>query len=199
MAEKVMGLFDAEEWKLVSAAPAIAGMYVALSSDRSVSDKEWAALGAALDPENIPDSDELFKMALRETRDSVNAALASQKLPIFELGDVDMTNVNAVRQAALMYFRRVNTAFRDVPITTRTNFKSSVMLVAQKVAESQAEGGFLGIGARDVSAGEVQALKDIAGSLGYDTSANSEWSRSIVIPAAAFGARGVGGLGGMPQ
>jgi len=58
--------------------------------------------------------------------------------------------------------------------------------VAQKVAESQAEGGFLGIGGRDISAGEIQALKDIAGKLGYDTGAGSDWSQRIIVPTNTY-------------
>ncbi len=191
--EKVMGYFDAEEWELVADAPAIAGIYTALGSKNEISDKEWEALGAALDPENVPDSDQLLKAALRETYNAVNAALASKTPPALVLGDVDMTNPDALRQAVLQYFRRVNTALSDVAITPRTHYKSSILLVGQKVAEAQAEGGFLGIGARDISAGEVQALKDVAGALGYDTGANSEWSQTILVPAASFR------VGGMTQ
>jgi hypothetical protein len=191
--EQVMGYFDADEWKLVSAAPATAGIYTALGSKNEISDKEWEALGAALDPESVPDSDQLLKAAMRETYDAVNAALASKTPPTLMLGEVDMTNPDALRQAVLSYFRRVNTALSDVPVTPRTNYKNSILLVGQKVAESQAEGGFLGIGARDISAGEIQALKDVAGALGFDTSVNSEWSQRILVPAATFR------TGGMPQ
>jgi hypothetical protein len=178
--------FSDEEWKTIAAAPAIAGMYAALSSEREVTDKEWEALGLALDPGSAPAEDAMLQAALLDTQETVNQALTAKQLPALELGDINMTDVDAVRRAALDYFRRVNAALRDAPMETQRRYKDAVLLVAQKVAEAQAEGGFLGIGARDISAGEVQALKDIAGSFGYDTSEGSDWSRSIVVPASAY-------------
>lgn len=189
MAEEPMNVkdyFDAEEWKLVSSAPALAGAYAALSSDREITDKEWDALGDALNPLKAPADNPLLMAALTETSPVVSQALAAKQLPSLALGGVNMTDVDAVRQATLTYFRRVNTALADAPRAIQRQFKDSILLVAQKVAESQAEGGFLGIGARDISAGEVQALKDIAGALGYDVSDGSSWSRTIIVPATGY-------------
>jgi hypothetical protein len=189
MAEEPMNVkdyFDAEEWKLVSSAPALAGAYAALSSDREITDKEWEALGDALNPLKAPADNPLLMAALTETSQVVSQALAAKQLPSLALGGVNMTDVDAVRQASLTFFRRVNTALADAPVAIQRQFKDSILLVAQKVAESQAEGGFLGIGARDISAGEVQALKDIAGALGYDVSDGSDWSRTIVVPATGY-------------
>jgi hypothetical protein len=185
----VRDYFDAEEWKLVSSAPALAGAYAALSSDREITDKEWEALGDALNPLKAPADNPLLMAALTETSQVVSRALATKQLPALALGDVNMTDLDAVRQATLTFFRRVNTALADAPLAIRRQFKDSILLVAQKVAESQAEGGFLGIGARDISAGEVQALRDIAGALGYDTSAGSDWSRTVVFPATGYAGR----------
>jgi hypothetical protein len=189
MAEEPMNVkdyFDAEEWKLVSSAPALAGAYAALSSDREITDKEWEALGDALNPLKAPADNPLLMAALTETSQVVSQTLAAKQLPALALGGVNMTDVDAVRQASLTFFRRVNTALADAPLAIQRQFKDSILLVAQKVAESQAEGGFLGIGARDISAGEVQALKDIAGALGYDVSDGSAWSRTIVVPATGY-------------
>lgn len=189
MAEEPMNVkdyFDAEEWKLVSSAPALAGAYAALSSEREITDKEWEALGNALNPLKTPADNPLLMAALTETSPVVSQALAAKQLPSLALGGVNMTDVDAVRQASLTFFRRVNTALADAPLAMQRQFKDSILLVAQKVAESQAEGGFLGIGARDISAGEVQALKDIAGALGYDVSDGSDWSRTIIVPATGY-------------
>jgi hypothetical protein len=192
--EELRQLFDADEWRLISSAPALAGAYTALASDRTITDKEWQALHDALDPLKATADDPLFSMALADTASVVSQALAAKKLPSLALGEIDMTDVDAVRRAALGHFGRVNTALRDAPMEVQRRFKDSILLVAQKVAEAQAEGGFLGIGARDISAGEVQALKDIAGNLGYDTGADSDWSRSVIIPAG-----GVYGTGRLAQ
>jgi hypothetical protein len=183
------GYFDADEWMLISSAPAVAGIYTALASERKITDKEWKALGSALDPANASKDDELLAASLADTYDTVSQALAMEKLPVLGLGDVNMEDVDAVRQATTRFFSRVNTALSDAPTQVAVRFKDSILLVAQKVAEAQAEGGFLGIGARDISAGEVQALKDIAGNLGYDTSADSEWSRHVIMPVNTYRAQ----------
>jgi len=97
--EQLRQMFDAEEWRLISSAPAIAGAYTALSSDRKITDKEWQALHDALDPLKATSDDALFTMSLVETVDTVKQALDSGKLPTLALGEIDMTDLDAVRQA----------------------------------------------------------------------------------------------------
>jgi hypothetical protein len=172
--------FSAEEWRDVASAPVLAGVYTAMAS-KEATEREMRALADALDPAQAPADDGLLTAALLDVREGVERAFAGGGLPLNGLDGVNLKDAATVRDAALAHFRRVNLALRDTPTEEAARFKEAVLLVAQKVAEAQAEGGFLGIGARDVSAGEVRALKDIAGAFGYDVSDGSDFTQRLII------------------
>jgi hypothetical protein len=71
------------------------------------------------------------------------------------------------RDRAVASFRQIS-AILDAKVTgaQATEFKQWLMSVAQRVAESQREGGILGIGSSRISERESDVLKDLTAALG---------------------------------
>jgi hypothetical protein len=145
--------FNAEEWAAVVNGPLYAGMRV-ISADRGGTLRESLAMGrayqAAREQHGGSDLlDELVKSPpsidpdrLREAGGNI-AAVASEQL----------------RKAITILEAKSTPADVDA-------YKRFVMTVAQAVAGAHKEGGFLGIGGRDISDAENQALDDISSALG---------------------------------
>ena len=145
--------FNAEEWAAVVNGPLYAGMRV-ISADRGGTLRESLAMGRAYQAarEQHGESDLLDELVksppsidpdrLRETRGDI-AAVASEQL----------------REAITILEAKSTPAEVDA-------YKRFVMTVAQAVAGAHKEGGFLGIGGRDISDAENQALDEISSALG---------------------------------
>ncbi|HWD65476.1 MAG TPA: hypothetical protein VG405_09905 [Solirubrobacteraceae bacterium] len=145
--------FNAEEWAVVVNGPLYAGMRV-ISADRGGTLRESLAMGRAYQAarEQHGESDLLDELVksppsidpdrLRETRGDI-AAVASEQL----------------REAITILEAKSTPADVDA-------YKRFVMTVAQAVAGAHKEGGFLGIGGRDISDAENQALDEISSALG---------------------------------
>jgi hypothetical protein len=145
--------FNAEEWSTVVDGPLYAGMRV-ISADRGGTLRESLAMGRVYQQarEHHGDSellDELVKSPpsidadrLREAGGNISA-LASQQLRD-AIGIVEAKSTPAEVDA----------------------YKRFVMTVAQAVASAHKEGGFLGIGGKQISEAENQALDEISAALG---------------------------------
>jgi hypothetical protein len=73
------------------------------------------------------------------------------------------------KQYALEHFRRVAAILETkVAGIHATDCKRWLMAIAQKVAEAQREGGFMGIGSSRISEKESDVLKDLAAALKLD-------------------------------
>jgi hypothetical protein len=173
--------YDADEWQTIAAAPVVAAVYTVLAGDRKITDKEWQALSVALDPLQAPADDTLLTASLLDSRDAVIAALGAKKVPSRGLEGVDLTNPDGLRQAAIKFFGRLNRMLLSGPSEDASRFKESLLVLAQKVAEAQAEGGFLGIAAHEVNPGEFTALNDIAAEFGYEVSLDGESRRFTIF------------------
>lgn len=145
--------FNAEEWAAVVNGPLYAGMRV-ISADRGGTLRESLAMGRAYQAarEQHGESDLLDELVksppsidpdrLREAGGDI-AAVASEQL----------------REAITILEAKSTPAEVDA-------YKRFVMTVAQAVAGAHKEGGFLGIGGRDISDAENQALDEISSALG---------------------------------
>ena len=145
--------FNAEEWSTVVDGPLYAGMRV-ISADRGGTLRESLAMGRAYQDarQHHGESellDELVKSPpsidperLREAGGNI-AALASDQL----------------RAAIGIVKSKATSSEVDA-------YKRFVMTVAQAVAGAHKEGGFLGIGGKQISDSENQALDEISTALG---------------------------------
>ena len=145
--------FNAEEWSTVVEGPLYAGMRV-ISADRGGTLRESLALGRAYQEarEDHGESellDELVKSPpsidpdrVREAGGNI-AAVASERL----------------REAIAILEAKATPEEVDA-------YKRFVMTVAQAVASAHKEGGFLGIGGKQISDAENQALDEISTALG---------------------------------
>jgi hypothetical protein len=145
--------FNAEEWSTLVAGPVYAGMRV-ISADRGGTLRESLALGRVYQEARARHGesellDELVKSPpsidpdrVREAGGNV-AGLASERL----------------HEAMGILEAKATPEEIDA-------YKRLVMTVAQAVAGAHKEGGFLGLGGKQVSAAENQALDEISTALG---------------------------------
>ena len=145
--------FNAEEWATVAEGPLYAGMRV-ISADRGGTVRESLALGRVYQEARAGHGesellDELVKSPpsidpdrVREAGGNI-AAVASERL----------------REAIGILEAKATPEETDA-------YKRFVMTVAQAVAAAHKEGGFLGIGGKQISDAENQALDEISMALG---------------------------------
>ncbi len=145
--------FNAEEWSTVVNGPLYAGMRL-IAADRGGTLRETMAMGRVYQDarEGHGDSellDELVKSPPAIDPDTVRdaggnlAAVARQQL----------------REAVGILEAKASAAETD-------DYKRFVMTVAQAVAGAHKEGGFLGVGGKQISDAENQALDEVSAALG---------------------------------
>jgi hypothetical protein len=145
--------FNAEEWSTVVGGPLYAGMRV-ISADRGGTLRESLAMGQVYQQarERHGESellDELVKSPPSIDPDRVREAG----------GDIAVVTSQQLRDAVGVLEAKVTPAEVDA-------YKRFVMTVAQAVASAHKEGGFLGIGGKQISDAENQALDEISAALG---------------------------------
>lgn len=145
--------FNAEEWSTVVDAPLYAGMRV-ISADRGGTLRESLAMGRVYQEarQHHGDSellDEIVRSPPAIDPDRVREAGAN-------IGDVMSQQV---RDAIGILEAKSTPAEVDA-------YKRFVMTVAQAVASAHKEGGFLGIGHKEISDAENHALDEISTALG---------------------------------
>ena len=145
--------FNAEEWSTVVEGPLYAGMRV-ISADRGGTLRESLALGRAYQSarEGHGQSellDELVKSPPSVDPDRLREASG---------------NISAVTTERLGEAMRILQA-KATPEEVDA-YKRFVMTVAQAVASAHKEGGFLGIGGKQISDAENHALDEISAALG---------------------------------
>lgn len=140
--------FNAEEWALVTTAPALAGLFVA-ASEPGGQLRESVALSRAY----------------AEARAQQPGALMEEILTTApSVGPQDAPRTpEEIRDRALNDLRRaVRTLDRLAQDDELVAYKRFVYALAEEVAHAHREGGFLGIGGKPVSANEQAALDAIA-------------------------------------
>ena len=145
--------FNAEEWSTVVGGPLYAGMRV-ISADRGGTLRESLAMGQVYQQarERHGESellDELVKSPPSIDPDRVREAG----------GDIAAVTSQQLRDAVGILEAKATPAEVDA-------YKRFVMTVAQAVASAHKEGGFLGIGGKQISDAENQALDEISAALG---------------------------------
>lgn len=145
--------FNAEEWTTVVDGPLYAGMRV-ISADRGGTLRESLAMGRAYQDarQNHGDSellDELVKSPPAIDPERVRDAG----------GDIAAVTSQQLRDAIAILEAKSTAAETDA-------YKRFVMTIAQAVAGAHKEGGFLGIGGKQISDAEDQALDEISAALG---------------------------------
>ena len=152
--------FNAEEWSTIVDGPLYAGMRV-ISADRGGTLRESLAMGRAYQDarQHHGESellDELVKSPPAVDPDRLREAGGN----IAELAS------NQLRDAVRILEAKATPDELDA-------YKRFVMTVAQAVAGAHKEGGFLGIGGKQVSDAENQALDELSTALGTPPSSAS--------------------------
>ena len=145
--------FNAEEWSLVLEGPPIAALMV-IAADRGGTIRESLSIGKAYAAElENQGSSELLDAIVRDrpTIDPKSFGSADQ-IPVLGPARLDGA-LNTVEQKAT-----------SVEVD---DYRRFVYAVGERVARSHKEGGFLGIGGKEVSDAEREALAAIAATLDY--------------------------------
>ncbi len=144
--------FNAEEWQHVVEGPLAAGLLVAVA-DRGGTLRESLSLGRA------------YAEARKQSggQGLLDDLVASPpQLDPRELGSPDQ-----LRDQALARLREaVDLVEAKAEADEAADYKRFVMTLADTVAHAHREGGFLGIGGKDVSEQEQAALDEIAAAVG---------------------------------
>jgi hypothetical protein len=145
--------FNAEEWSTVVDGPLYAGMRV-LGADRGGTLRESLAMGRVYQEarQHHGESellDELVKSPPSIDPDRVREAG----------GNITIVTSQQLRDAIGILEAKATPTEVDA-------YKRFVMTVAQAVASAHKEGGFLGIGGKEISDAENQALDEISAALG---------------------------------
>ncbi|MEO6857573.1 MAG: hypothetical protein ABI323_03170 [Solirubrobacteraceae bacterium] len=145
--------FNAEEWATIVDAPLYAAMRV-ISADRGGTLRESLALGRAYQEARQRHGqsellDELIKSPPAIDPDRVREAG----------GNIAAVAPERLREAIAIL--EANATSQEIDA-----YKRFVMTVAQTVASAHKEGGFLGLGGKQISEAEDHALDDISNALG---------------------------------
>jgi hypothetical protein len=145
--------FNAEEWSTVVEGPLWAGMRV-ISADRGGTLRESLALGRAYQEARAGHGDSELLDELVKSPPSIDPGRVREAG-----GDIAAAASERVREAMGILEAKATPEEVDA-------YKRFVMTVAQAVASAHKEGGFLGIGGKEISDAENQALDEISSALG---------------------------------
>jgi hypothetical protein len=140
--------FNAEQWTVIANAPYLAAMLI-MSSHRGGTMRETLAVSRAYASARQFYSDSLLQ-EIMATAPAMNAATTPRGPE-----DVHREALSSLREAVALLARA---ATEDEV----NNYKRFVFYVAETVARAHREGGFLGLGGKEVSDAEQAALDEIA-------------------------------------
>ena len=140
--------FNAEEWQTVVNGPLYAGMRV-IAADRGGTLRETMAMGQVYQDARGRDNASQLLDELLKSPPSIDPAR----------GDIGAVTVRQLNDAMRILEAKATPPEIDA-------YKTFVMTVAQTVAGAHKEGGFLGIGGKEISEAEDQALDEISAALG---------------------------------
>jgi len=143
--------FDADEWERIATAPAIAAMYV-ITAERGGSLRETMALGKAY-------SEARKKSSGSPLLDEIVAGLGTVSPDRF--GSQEEFRAAAVGTISEAKATLAAKADEDEVAA----YREFILAAAQRVAEADKSGGFLGIGGERVTAAESAAIEEIRGAL----------------------------------
>jgi hypothetical protein len=144
--------FNAEEWATVMDAPLYAGMRV-VTADRGGTLRESLALG------RIYQKARTRHVASELLDELVKSPPSIEPDRFREAGDIGGMAAKELREAVAILSAKATPEEVDA-------YKTFVMTIAQAVAGAHREGGFLGVGGKQISDAENQALDEISIALG---------------------------------
>ena len=139
--------FNAEEWSVVAGAPLMAAMMV-IAADRGGSVRESVAVARAYAEAREQYDGELMRALL------ATPPATAVKRP--DSSDDLRGQASATLREAVGILERVGTEDEVI------EYKRFVFAIAESVARAHKEGGFLGVGGKEVSEPEQAALDEIA-------------------------------------
>jgi hypothetical protein len=145
--------FNAEEWATVVEGPVYAGMRV-IAADRGGTLRESMALGRVYREARAAQGRSEFLDELVKSPPAIDPDRLKEAG-----GDLPTVAAERLRQAMRIVESKVTPEEAD-------DYKRFVMTVAQAVAAAHKEGGFLGMGGKQVSEAEDRALDEISIALG---------------------------------
>jgi hypothetical protein len=145
--------FNAEEWATVVEGPVYAGMRV-LSADRGGTLRESLAMGRVYQEARGRHGESELLDELAKSPPSIDAQRVREAG-----GDIAAVASGRLHEAMRILEGKATPEEVDA-------YKRFVMTVAQAVAAAHKEGGFLGIGGKQVSDAENKALDEISTTLG---------------------------------
>jgi hypothetical protein len=154
--------YSDEEWRVLVRAPLVAGLAISLADPGGpieVTKETLAALKAARNP---PSGDELLVAVSQDLNDQIR----TQEKP---MEDLEIRG-RAARKQVVKELATVN-GILDAKATPQeaASFRLWLVQAAEGTAEAAKEGGFLGVGATQVSKGESAMLEEIRTILGVAT------------------------------
>jgi hypothetical protein len=145
--------FNAEEWSTVVDGPLYAGLRV-ISASRGGTLRETMAMGRVYQEARARHGESELLDELIKSPPSIDAdSLREVQGNIGELASQRLRQAIGILEA------------KSAPAET-DSYKKFVMTVAQAAAGAHKEGGFLGIGGKEISEAENQALDEISVALG---------------------------------
>ena len=144
--------FNAEEWSKVAEGPLLAGLRV-VAADRGGTIRETVAMGKVYAQARQQQSG----YELLEELASSPPALDRERVKSPE--DIGRVTTESVREAVSILQQKATPEEVDA-------YRNFVMDVAEAAAKAHKEGGFIGIGGKQVSEKEQAALDEIQGALG---------------------------------
>jgi hypothetical protein len=153
--------FTPDEWKSISAAPFLAGLYISTADPSGLLGmaKEGMAAGRAISDSGASATSEIVKSIV----ESLKASGFSGRP---ELPDIPRRDPAAARAAIAEHLKKATATVTAKAPAEAEAFKTWLMAAARQTAEAAKEGGFLGIGGTVVSDQEQAALKELASTLG---------------------------------
>lgn len=144
--------FNAEEWSTVVEGPVLAGMRV-VTAHRGGTIRESLAMGKVYASARERQGESELADAL------VSSPPALDQERVRAVGDVGRATTEGLREALGILERKASPEELDT-------YKRFVLDVAEAAAKAHKEGGFIGIGGKQVSESEQAALDEIAAALG---------------------------------
>jgi hypothetical protein len=145
--------FNAEEWSTVVDGPLYAGMHV-IAASRGGTFRETVAMGRVYQEARERQGESELLDELVKSPPSVDADRVRRAE-----GKLAELTTEQLRKAMTVLEAKASAAEID-------EYKRFVMTVAQAAAAAHKEGGFLGIGGKQISDAENQALDEISSALG---------------------------------
>lgn len=144
--------FNADEWQTVVEAPLLAGLRV-VAADRGGTLRESLAMGRVYQEAQQQRGESPLVDELVQSPPSVD----QEKLR--SVGDIAAASDERLREAVRILEAKADNAEVEA-------YKRFVLSVGDAAARAHKEGGFVGIGGKEVSEGEQAALDQIAATLG---------------------------------